>query len=84
MQEPLIRVGKVCRDEGAGEFCMRGTYATRDIKVRDCPFDRYLTTSHIQHRNVPIAVFPCQKKALPTTQHGLALGLSRAEHFPDA
>ncbi len=34
MQTPLIKVGKVCRDEGAGEFYMRGTYATTNIKVR--------------------------------------------------
>lgn len=30
-----MKVGKVCRDEGAGEFCMRGTYATKDIKVHN-------------------------------------------------
>lgn len=34
MQEPLLAVGKVCRDEGAGRVCMRATYATRDIQVR--------------------------------------------------
>lgn len=33
LQAPLIKVGKVCRDEGASEYCMRGLYATRDIEV---------------------------------------------------
>ena len=32
-QEPLVAVGRVCRDEGAGRICMRGTYANRDIQV---------------------------------------------------
>ena len=36
-QAPLLKVGRVCRDEGAGQFCMRGTHATRDIAVRVSP-----------------------------------------------
>ena len=34
MQEPLMRVAEVCRDEGVGEMCMRGTVATKAIRVR--------------------------------------------------
>jgi hypothetical protein len=28
-----MKVAKVCRDEGAGRFCMRGTVATKPITV---------------------------------------------------
>jgi hypothetical protein len=35
-QEPLMKVATVCRDEGAGEACMRGTVATKAIKVHVC------------------------------------------------
>lgn len=34
-----MAVGRVCRDEGAGRVCMRGTYATRDIQVGSMLFD---------------------------------------------
>lgn len=29
-----MRVAEVCRDEGVGEMCMRGTVATKAIRVR--------------------------------------------------
>jgi hypothetical protein len=31
-----MKVATVCRDEGAGEVCMRGTVATKAIRVRVC------------------------------------------------
>lgn len=33
VQEPMMKVTNVCRDDGAGKFCMRGTTATKDMKV---------------------------------------------------
>jgi hypothetical protein len=29
-----MKIGTVCRDEGAGEVCMRGTVATQALRVR--------------------------------------------------
>ena len=34
-----MRVATVCRDEGAGEVCMRGTVATKAIRVCMCALE---------------------------------------------
>jgi hypothetical protein len=33
LQAPGLRAGRVCRDEGAGRFCMRGAAALRNYEV---------------------------------------------------
>jgi hypothetical protein len=46
-----MKVATVCRDEGAGEVCMRGTVATKAIRVRMCAL-RTVSRSASMHRAV--------------------------------
>lgn len=37
VQDPAMRAAQVCRNEGAGAFCMRGAAATRPLQVLPPP-----------------------------------------------
>lgn len=47
-----MKVATVCRDEGAGEVCMRGTVATKSIRVSAQNYAHRLRDGHVVCRKV--------------------------------